>query len=1629
MVKKRKVLTYALCALLCACCALFGVSVTLGEDNRASAESYTEVSVSGSAVSLSNSAALSDRIRLSIDGSDWNKATDTKPIQDSQYANGLGTFSGITVVGTTITNTSYSDLDVYFNLWGSDPAAMTINITGATQISFPKGTKFPSYDYATNGTGDVYVLSQTVNFTRTSTSSNDWTREVVIEKTYVDLTMSHASDYDNYKNWYNISAINISLGGKNTLPKDGGAGYFVNDHATQNGVDLAEYIYINGVSVRSVLAENATSGKYKHSDVFPLTVGGVYAPISVWIDSNQIQLKIMGEYAGTGSFSLTVKAGFVWENTDGEYLAIKDDVKYSYDNGNFTREYKVTDVTDSVVMTDLGWNAAKDYTLITLSLGGYDVLPVSGTGAHYANDHPTVNGTDILSYLEVNEKNVRETVSANTSYVGTEYPMDIGGLFAPVLVQVQKETFGQAIVIRILESYAEEKNFYLTLKAGFTWVNVDGLKLTVSSDITYGYVDGTFQKTEIDRSVDVTDSLTVTENKDYRSVYNVSYLTLSLGGKNTLPKDGGAAYYVNDNAAKNGVDLAEYIYINGASVRSALAENATSGKYKHSSGDMAPMNNGGIYAPVAVYVDANQIVIRIMCEYVQAGTFSLTIKPFSWENSDGEILTVKTEKNYVFAGDNITDADTVTVYNLNGAVYMEESAYDGWNANGSYKLVKLEFVGVNFSAAMRSGSAFCPTDNENYTYLQDFVFINGESVKAINAKGGFAAPDEFPASIGGVYAVPVQLCVTTDGSGIEESGLYLRIQKEYYATLTQLRVSVGAGFNFYDDGTVYRLTEKSETVFFGEEVKVTVKNAGGETLQVLTCYKNSRIILPDVSTGNCVLLGWLIDGNLYSPAKAYEVGDSDCTVTAVTVDFSMITGASVYASGRSGIRFTYRFGADDWNAYGGYIAESGIMLLPADTLDGTDFVMGNFVDGETVIVGRNGVSKQVFNAETGDYEYMLRLTGIFEKNYARAFAARAYLSVNYADGTSGYVYTRFSLTDNSRSVMQISKLCKDGGNYESLSASEKEIIDNYITVGENNLPKDYVISVIELSAQAIKDAYSAALKLTGEQLAGFADIVVSLPKGTLELDETLSFPSETRVNERTIRFVGDETVISGGKSFVGGWTEYANGVYSKNVGTQYSAVRQLYANGVPATLARTSNVTGTWDAVNRRMIIPASALEGVTVDGKMEVSTLERWAQSYGIISSVTKNGDNYEFAFTSESEYVYFDVVRGYANENTIMFLQNSLNFLDEANEFYYDSASGTLYYKPADGTDVNSLTFTLPVAETLLTTENMVDGITFENVEFAYSAFNQPSVYGYLEQQANVYSSYQAGHGWTVLSKAITVVSDNVTFSKCTVRGTGAGGIGVERGASNVLLDGNTFIYIAGTAVFVGDNVDSDENLPNNISIVGNVVDYYGTVFGGAAGITVTYAKTADISYNTVQNGFYSGISLGWGWTANANAQHGDYTVTHNRIINPMRGDLYDGGGIYLLGNFAAEAHNVVSDNYIEIYGTCLAAIYLDEGASDYTVTNNAMKVEKSNTEKGCVFLHNNVNETTGLGIENVTVSGNYSNLTTCGYKYVRNGQGELFGSTYNKNHSVSYENAIGSSAEHVNENIYAKSGATAR
>ena len=100
-----------------------------------------------------------------------------------------------------------------------------------------------------------------------------------------------------------------------------------NDNGAENadknlGIDIMQYIYIDGVSVREIVTKNQLGETAYKGVTEPLNHGKVFAPVVVVTDINGIAIKVLTEYKT--SFFLTFKAGFSIVSNDVIYYVSED---------------------------------------------------------------------------------------------------------------------------------------------------------------------------------------------------------------------------------------------------------------------------------------------------------------------------------------------------------------------------------------------------------------------------------------------------------------------------------------------------------------------------------------------------------------------------------------------------------------------------------------------------------------------------------------------------------------------------------------------------------------------------------------------------------------------------------------------------------------------------------------------------------------------------------------------------------------------------------------------------------------------------------------------------------------------------------------------------------------------------------------------------------------------------------------------------------------------------------------------------------------------------------------------------------------------------------------------------------
>jgi L-rhamnose mutarotase len=198
----------------------------------------------------------------------------------------------------------------------------------------------------------------------------------------------------------------------------------------------------------------------------------------------------------------------------------------------------------------------------------------------------------------------------------------------------------------------------------------------------------------------------------------------------------------------------------------------------------------------------------------------------------------------------------------------------------------------------------------------------------------------------------------------------------------------------------------------------------------------------------------------------------------------------------------------------------------------------------------------------------------------------------------------------------------------------------------------------------------------------------------------------------------------------------------------------------------------------------------------------------------------------------------------------------------------------------------------------------------------------------------------------------ADNIVVENCRFEHLASTGLDYHKAVHTSAVFGNLFKDIGGTAMLAGIYSDAGQeiHLPydpkdereicDGIEIDHNLITDAANEDWSCVGIGLGYTRNSLVEHNEVENVSYTGISMGWGWTAAANAMKNN-KIIENKIHHYGKHN-YDCSGIYTL---SAQPGSVISENYIDsIYKAPYAHLpshwfylYTDEGSSGITVKNN--------------------------------------------------------------------------------------------
>lgn len=391
--------------------------------------------------------------------------------------------------------------------------------------------------------------------------------------------------------------------------------------------------------------------------------------------------------------------------------------------------------------------------------------------------------------------------------------------------------------------------------------------------------------------------------------------------------------------------------------------------------------------------------------------------------------------------------------------------------------------------------------------------------------------------------------------------------------------------------------------------------------------------------------------------------------------------------------------------------------------------------------------------------------------------------------------------------------------------------------------------------------------------------------------------------------------------------------------------------------------------------------------GQLEMIVHQRWAIAILRVKSIDVKDVQAVVRFHEPENHLEFahpwpQPIIGGEKGNSSFCLTNALELLDQPGEWFQEYPSGTIYYYPQAGENMETAEVIIPALETLVTIDGTlsrpVKHIQFNGITFEHTSWMRPSYQGHVTLQGgfpllDAYKLQEPGlpekaelenQAWITRPETAICVrgAEHIDFKHCTFRHLSSTGLDYEWAVTASSVEDCQFTDIGGTALLVGAFPDGgfETHIPfipadvrelcSHITIRNNFISNVTNEDWGCVGIGAGYVRNMDVSHNEVCHLNYSGICVGWGWTSLESG------MCNNRIeanyVHHFARRLYDAGGLYTLSN---QPGSVMRNNRIEHlieapYATNDRAfyIYLDEATDGYTMENNWCPTERFDSNR---------------------------------------------------------------------------------
>ena len=405
--------------------------------------------------------------------------------------------------------------------------------------------------------------------------------------------------------------------------------------------------------------------------------------------------------------------------------------------------------------------------------------------------------------------------------------------------------------------------------------------------------------------------------------------------------------------------------------------------------------------------------------------------------------------------------------------------------------------------------------------------------------------------------------------------------------------------------------------------------------------------------------------------------------------------------------------------------------------------------------------------------------------------------------------------------------------------------------------------------------------------------------------------------------------------------------------------QELWVNGQRATRARHPNSgylpiaalpdkASDWTQGQSRFTFRERDVKQWATATNAEVVAMTRWVESRLPILSIDEKQRQISFSKRSVFELSAGD----------LYYVEGALELLDQPGEWYLDPASGTLYYIPRPGENIQQVEAVAPVLTQVVRLEGQPQSGQFiENVHFRGLAFGHTEWYfpGGFHAGKNKPEISPApkpevgGFGQAAIGVPGAVWGEGVrhsSFENCSFHHIGNYALELARGCQRNRISECTFSDLGGGGIKIGETSirEKTEEQARSNEISQCRIGDGGKLFHSAIGVWIGQSPDNRIANCEIHDFFYTGISIGWTWgygPALASNNVVEFNHVHHIGVK-SDGDgpiLSDMAGIYTLGKQPGTRiiNNLWHDMAATRYGGW--GICFDEGSSGILAKSNVV------------------------------------------------------------------------------------------